>query len=286
MSLVIKKRGRPTKEVVAQREALEAAVIARANRPDAEILKDLTARFDMLSRLTRASLEQNVRSFVVSGAAGIGKSYNVQKVLENTEDAKYSVTHGTLSAINLYMLAYEFRNEGDVIVLDDADGIFQDEDALNILKALCDSSPTRRVSYLKEANVLKEREIPQTFEFHGAFIFISNQDFQSIVDDGGNKLVPHFAALMSRSLYLDLQVHNRRSLSLWVNYIAREGRLFDRERVDPATGDKILNFITQHRDDLRELSVRTLVKMCELFRASPLKWEDDAKMLLLRPVKF
>ncbi len=47
------------------------------------------------------------------------------------------------------------------------------EDALNILKALCDTSSTRKVSYMKEAPQLRENDIPQSFEYNGAMIFIS-----------------------------------------------------------------------------------------------------------------
>ena len=46
--------------------------------------------------------------------------------------------------------------------------------SLNQLKALCDSSATRRISWLKESQALKEDDVPTTYEFGGTFIFISN----------------------------------------------------------------------------------------------------------------
>ncbi len=93
----------------------------------------------------------------------------------------HEIVRGSLSALHLYMLAYNYRKPGNVIVLDDADSIFNDEDALNILKALCDTSSSRKVSYMKEAPQLKEADIPQSFEFNGAMIFISLIPFSLIL---------------------------------------------------------------------------------------------------------
>lgn len=277
MTLHIKRRGRPSKAAVAERESLRPKV-----RSDAEVLTDLKDRFDMLAKLTLGSIQSNIRSMVVTGAPGVGKTYTVENILNGTPDTHYDIVRGSLSAVNLYKLGYQYRKPGNVVVLDDADSIFTDEDALNILKALCDSSPVRRVHWLKESQALKDDDVPQSYDFHGSFIFISNLDFQRYVDLGGNKYVPHFQALMSRSLYLDLQLHDRQAISLWVNHIATEGKLFAREGIRQEVGEKILEFINIHRDELRELSLRTLMKACALAKSHSREWERMAKVLLIR----
>lgn len=280
MTLHIKKRGRPSHAAIAARNAAKPKP-----RTDTEVLNDLKDRFSMLGRLTHASLNSNIRSLVVTGAPGVGKTYTVENVLENKSGAKYEVVKGTLSAVNLYKVGYYNRHQGNVVVLDDADSIFTDEDALNILKALCDSSRVRRVTWMKESLALKndERgEVPNSYEFNGSFIFISNLDFQQYVDMGGNKYVAHFEALMSRSLYLDLRLHDRQAISLWIDHIATAGRLFEREEVGAELGNKILSFIKHHRDELRELSLRTLMKACALAKSNPNEWERMAKVLLCR----
>ena len=193
--ITIRKRGRPSKQDMLAREQNKPKP-----RSDAQILNDLKERFDILSLLTKGAVAKNIRAMVVTGAPGVGKTYTVENILEHS-NVPHEIVRGSLSALHLYMLAYKFRRPGNVIVLDDADSIFNDEDALNILKALCDTSSTRKVSYLKEAPQLKEEDIPQSFEFNGAMIFISNLDFQTFVDEGKNKYAQHFEALMSRSLY-------------------------------------------------------------------------------------
>lgn len=278
MSLQIKRRGRPSKAALAERAA-KATVKART---DIEVLTDLKDRFDMLGKLTKGSLKANIRSMVVTGAPGVGKTYTVTNILENTPNATYETVSGAISAVELYKLGYRLSKPGNVIVLDDADSIFTDEDALNILKALCDSSPVRKVSWLKDSHTLRQDDVPQSYDFHGSFIFISNLDFQKYVDMGSNKYVTHFEALMSRSLYLDLRLHDRQAISLWIEHIATSGKLFVREGVKEEVGKKILGFIKAHRDDLRELSLRTAMKLCALAKTHPTEWERMGRVLLTR----
>ena len=276
MSIRVVKRGRPSKSDIAAREASKPKV-----RSDAQILTDLRERFDILSLLTKGAVAKNIRAMVITGAPGVGKTYTVENILEHS-NVPHEIVRGSLSAINLYMLAYKYRHAGNVVVLDDADSIFNDEEALNILKALCDTSSTRKVSYMKEAQQLIAEDIPKSFDFHGAMIFISNLDFQTFVDEGKNKYAQHFEALMSRSLYLDLRLHNRNELSVWVNHIAQDGRIFDREAVPNELRAPILSFIATHRDNLRELSIRTLMKLCSLAKNEPNRWESIGRVLLCK----
>lgn len=275
----IVKRGRPSKADIAARQAIAKPKA----RTDAQILTDLKERFDILALLTKGAVAKNIRAMVVAGAPGVGKTYTVEQILERS-NARHDVIRGALSAINLYMKAYEYRQPGSILVLDDADSIFNDEDALNILKALCDTSAERKVSYLKEAHALKAdgKDIPQQFTFNGAMIFISNLDFQTFVDQGKNKYAVHFEALMSRALYLDLRLHSRAELGVWVEHIASAGRIFDREGVPMNLRPQILNFLKEYRNDLRELSIRTLMKLCGLAKDNPARWESIARVLLTR----
>ena len=89
-------------------------------------------------------------------------------------------------------------------------------------------------------------------------------------------------ALMSRSLYLDLQIHDRNSLGVWVQHIAGSGRIFDRENVPMGVLQPILDFLKVHRDDMRELSIRTLMKLCGLAKNNPTNWQSVARVLLTR----
>lgn len=278
MTLVIKKRGRPSKQ------DMQARTKPVIKRNDGEILSDLKERFDILGVLTKGAVARNVRAVTVTGAPGVGKTYTVERILDTSkqqQNTQFEIVRGALSAVNLYKLAYRNRKAGNVIVLDDADSIFNDEDALNILKVLCDSSEVRKVSWMKESNTLKEDDIPQSFEFNGAIIFISNLDFQRFVDEGKNKYAQHFEAIMSRSLYLDLRLHNRDELGVWIEHVATAGNIFRREGLTDAQGKAVLSFLKVNRDNLRELSLRTLIKASQLVKTHQ-QWEKVAKVLLTK----
>lgn len=279
MSLVIKKRGRPSKADIAAR-----AAASKPARTDKQILADLTTRFEILSDLTVGATTKNIRAITVTGAPGVGKTYTVERILGEAKESRniqYEIVKGAVSAVNLYKLGYRNRKAGSVIVLDDADSIFNDEDALNILKVLCDSSETRRVSWMKESQALIAEDIPQTYEFNGSMIFISNLDFQTFVDEGKSKYAQHFEAIMSRSLYLDLRLHSRDELGVWIEHVATSGQLFRREGLTEVQGKAVLSFLRDNRQELRELSLRTLIKASQLVKTNK-QWEKMATVLLLK----
>jgi GTPase SAR1 family protein len=262
-----KKRGRPPKN---------KAVI-----PDEVILNNIKERFNILSLLTEATIDGTVRSLTVTGAPGVGKSYTVERILENSTN-KFEVVRGGLSPVNLYMLGHRNKDRGNVILIDDCDSIFNDEEALNLLKAMCDSSQVRTVSWLKQSPALIAQAIPTSYQFEGSVIFISNLNFQSFIDAGKNKYAQHMSAIISRSMYLDLHLHNKNDLSVWVTYIAEAGKIFDTEEVPYALRQPIMDFIKSNRMGLRELSIRTLLKTCQLAKSNPLNWQSMAKILLTK----
>lgn len=278
MTLVIKKRGRPSKQ------DMQARTVKVDKRTDVQILSDLKERFNILTMLTSGACTKSIRAVTVTGAPGVGKTYTVEQILEHfkvKQNTQFEIVRGALSAVNLYKLAYRNRKPGNIIVLDDADSIFNDEDALNILKVLCDSSEVRKVSWMKESNALKEDDIPQSFEFNGAMIFISNLDFQRFVDEGKNKYAAHFEAIMSRSLYLDLRLHSRDELGVWIDHVATEGKLLRREGLSDEQGKAVLSFLKVNRDNLRELSLRTLIKAAQLVKSHK-EWQSMGRILLCK----
>lgn len=286
MSVVIKKRGRPTKADVAARVEAQKALIVPA-KSDAEILADIKEGFDILAILVAGVIAGNVRSLMVAGAPGTGKSFLIEAALRaarNAEETRYEIISGGISAIGLYKLGYRLRNKNCVIVMDDSDGIFNDDEALAVLKAMCDSSQYRTVHWLKESSALKDEgdEIPTSYDFSASMIFVTNLDIQRYIDEGKNRYAPHFEALQSRSLYLDLMIHNRNQIAVWVNHMANNAGIFADHNIDDEGKERIMSYINKHRMELRELSLRTIVKSCELLNANGEDFERIARRTLNR----
>lgn len=277
-----KKRGRP----VGSKNKSKATEAPKVKlRSEAEVLAGLMRRFDILSMLTQGAIKGTIPSSVVTGAPGIGKSYTAKRAL-STSGAKHAVIGGGISGPGLFSLAWDHREPGQVILIDDGDGVFEDQDTLNLLKGMCDSTADRVISWYKEASWLKEAGIDRTFTYRGSIMFLSNLDFQGIVDNPSTnrKFKAHFEALMSRSMYLDMQLHQRREVAIWIKHLCTKGKLFQMHDVDLKVGDRILTFLDRYHSDLRELSIRTLTaKLFPLAKTSPTGWEPLAEELLLKP---
>lgn len=274
-------RGRPkglTKEVLQARKEAEAEVAPR--RPDGEILEDLLARFDMLDTLTHAAALNQISALIVAGRPGIGKTYTIDQRL-TAMGGKFVSVSGGISAVELFALGYRHRKEGQVIVLDDCDGVFRDEECLSVLKAMTDSGRVRRVSWLKNSPSLDNDGIDRSYIYNGSIIFATNLDIQTTVDEAKSKNASHMAALISRALYLDLHLHDNHSLSLWINHVATEGRMFEIEGIAPEMGTEILEYLHANKNELREYSLRTVRKVCGLTKVGG-DWRKMATMSLCR----
>jgi len=253
---------------------------------DAEILERLRERFQVLTDMTKAVKAGDVRAMIVSGPPGVGKSYGVENVLEKDglfdtlgqRKPRFEIIKGAMSAIGLYAKLFEYSESKSVLVFDDCDSILLDDLSLNILKGALDSSKKRRISWNTDSRLLRSEGIPASFEFKGAAIFITNIKFDHIKS---KKLKDHLDALESRCHYIDLQMDTDREKVLRIRQIVSDGMLDDYD-FEPVAKDEILDFINQNRAQLRELSLRMVLKIADLRKSFPLKWRAMAATTSMR----
>jgi len=185
-------------------------------------------------------------------------------------------------ATGLFKALYQNRLKGQVLVFDDADSIFFDDTSLNFLKAVLDSTERRRVSYLSEYKMYDEENatiIPSTFEFEGTCIFVTNYDFDAMIARG-HKLAPHLQALVSRAHYVDLAMKTRRDYLIRIRQVIDEG-LFAEKSMSKKEINDVMAFIETHVDRVRELSLRTALKIGAI-RKFDTDWEKVARVTILR----
>ena len=156
--------------------------------------------FKNIERLTKMVGRGLQPSLVITGGAGMGKTHIVKSTLEGMGlQESYDFVHfkGRATAAGLFVTLYE--NNDKIIVLDDCDSVFRDDDAVNILKGALDSYDTRKISYISTKSLKDEygAEVPRHFEFSGRIIFISNIS-QSKLDE----------AIRSRSFVADVDLTN------------------------------------------------------------------------------
>jgi len=262
------------------------AVEAR-EESDEEIIDRLRDRFDMLEDMTRAAKKGDVRAMIVSGPPGVGKSFGVEKVLGkhdliadiagDSKLKKYEVVKGAMSAIGLYCKLYKMADKDNVIVFDDCDSIFADELSLNILKAALDSKKTRRIHWNTDSFKLRNEGVPDSFEFKGSAIFITNVKF----DKAKGKIKEHLMALESRCHYMDLTIDTEREVMLRIKQITNDGML-NEYALGEDTVQEIVDFVDINKKRLRELSLRTVLKVADLAKAFPNKWEAMAENTVMK----
>jgi hypothetical protein len=164
-------------------------------------------------------------------------------------------------------------------VFDDCDSILLDDVCLNLLKGALDSGKKRKISWLSDSNVLRREGVPDSFNFNGSVIFITNLKFDQMKSQ---KLRDHLDALQSRCHYLDLTLDTMRDKVLRIKQIAKDGALFAEYDFEPAVQDEIVGFLEENKNKFREMSLRMAIKVADLRKSFPLKWKAMAQVTCMK----
>ena len=215
--------------------------------------RDPKVMFNNLERLTKMVGRGIQPSLVITGGAGLGKTYLVKKTLTDMglEEAKQFVHFkGRATAAGLFVTLYE--NSDKIIVLDDCDSVFKDMDAVNMLKAALDSYDTRKLSYIS-TKPLKDAygdPVPRHFEFTGKIIFISNIS-QSKLDE----------AIKSRSFVSDISMNTKQMFQRIDDLKTQIETKIPNEVKDKAL--EIMKGLEKKYDGV-EINLRSFIKACRI----------------------
>ena len=259
------------------------------NETDEEIMQRLADRFEILEDMTRAVKKGDVRSMIVTGPPGVGKSFGVEKVLSkhdvfadvanDSKLKKYEVVKGAMSAIGLYKKLYEFADKKSILVFDDCDSVLLDDLSLNILKAALDSGKKRMIHWNTDSRSLSQEGVPNSFEFKGGAIFITNIKFDHV---RSKKLKDHLEALESRCHYLDLTIDTEREKLLRIKQVVRDSGMLDDYDLSDEDKASVVQFIVDNSKRMRELSLRMVLKVADIRVSMPTKWESVVEVTCMR----
>ncbi len=261
---------------------------AKPEVDDATRTAQISERFEILDEMTSACKSGTVRAMIVSGPAGVGKSYGITTQLQKASmfdnlqgELKWEIVKGATSAIGLYKKLFRYADAGNVLVFDDCDAVLYDDLSLNILKAALDSGKKRIIQWNTESRVLQNEGIPDKFEFKGSVIFVTNIKFDFVKS---KKLQDHLGALMSRCHYIDLALDTVRDKMLRIKQVLGNGMLDGYKLpVDKEVAKQdILAYLEENVGNLRELSLRTALKLADLRVLNGERWKVLADTTILR----
>lgn len=218
---------------------------------------------DMVTMLARGDQS----SVIVTGPGGLGKSFTVTAALRSAgfkdisliddlpEGAKidkksFRVIKGYSTPKGLYRTLYE--NKDSVIVFDDCDSVLRDPTSLNLLKGALDSYSRRIISWRAD---IRDDDLPTTFEFKGRVIFISNLSSDSVDQ-----------AIITRSMAVDLSMTTQQKIDR-MRHLLNSGEFMPEFSVQYKTD--ALNLIESIQDNVKELSLRTLIQVTKIRKSNP-----------------
>lgn len=150
-----------------------------------EAREDPEVVFKKMDKYIKMVIRGLTPSLIICGAPGVGKTHRVMTALKEAryvDGANLFVIKGKCSPRYLYTKLYDYKDNGDIIVIDDADGLVgphAPEDCINILKGALDSTNTedgRLVAYAVAGKLVDDEgmDIPKRFYYKGSIIIMTN----------------------------------------------------------------------------------------------------------------
>jgi hypothetical protein len=253
----------------------EIGVVQNAHHQEPLVSFDINERFQFLEDYVDMVSDRDRASVIVVGEGGLGKSYTVMNrirknglkdvdkseiglvISEAAQRSSFKVVKGYSSPKGLFRTLYENRNR--LVIFDDCDSILKNDDAVNILKAALDSYDERIVTWNAES--FGESDLPKSFEFTGAVIFISNMSMRKIPQ-----------AIISRSAPADVSM-TRSEIITRMRQIVSDGDFMPDVPMEIKT--EALDFIASHINNpqVKTMNLRTLIGVVTNRRCKPGSWE-------------
>lgn len=246
---------------------------------------DVNTRFQFIEQLVDMVIAGESNAVIISGSGGLGKTYTVrsrlklaklvdmdelvdegneegedeESVSKHADEKHFKIIKGYSTPKALYRLLYDNRER--LVIFDDCDSVWDNPTSVSLLKGVLDSYDTRRVSWLSE---IKDEDLPQSFEFKGQIIFISNLSLTDLDQ-----------AVLSRSQYVDVSMTAVEKVDR-IQSIAKDIR----PEMRAEWKQEAIDLLKEHADNIGDLNIRTYLKVLDIRKRNAANWKDLAEYVI------
>lgn len=224
------------------------------------------------------------RAAIIYGPPGMGKTHAIVEALKASglqENNDYVIARSHTTPGMLYVLLYLMRKSGKFVILDDCDGITNNETGLNLLKGATD--PTyRQVGWASTKdlrNPFDSQPLPNSFDFNGTVIISTNVRLAS----GRSRIANHIDALRSRSAPFSLTLDSREDQYAQIFHMVVEKDYLMQEPDTQLTDEQkveLLKFLLENLDVPRRLDLRLPQHIARTMKSKPGNWQRQARHFL------
>ena len=239
---------------------------------------DLERRYAIVESYIKELSNGQIHNLIINGPAGVGKTHAVETFLNQYAKGSYKVVKGHMTPLSLYGNLFFQRDPNSILVLDDIDSVFKKIEGVNLLKAAMDTSSVRRINW-ESSSSLKGVGIPDSFEFKGKVILISNIGFSFVRK---NSISAHLDALKDRSFNIVVADNTKESCFKQVCFMVLKKDMLNTFNLKYEQHVELLDYLKEHITDIEKISLRTAIKLAQLMSISPTKWRDMADSGLLK----
>ena len=248
--------------------------------------KDPKQAFKEMSVYVKTVISGLQPGVIICGAPGVGKTYRIMKQLEAAgymDGHNMEIIKGKATPRQLYLSLYNYKEKGNILVIDDADALVgpkAPEDCINMLKAALDSTSTpegRKVSYRVTGTLYDDdgMEIPKTIYYKGGVIVITNYSVGQLD-----------TALRGRTFVQELDFSNEQLLQVIEDMIDTLGG----NLISMRSKTKALNYLKElaHSGADMEISIRTFNTCARLFAVcenDPDMSDEDVESMIKEQMK-
>jgi hypothetical protein len=218
---------------------------------------NLIDTYDGLAPYVQAFADNRLNLLILIGGAGLQKSRQLRTAVPG--DSLW--VEGHVTPFQLYIDLYNHRESGNLVVIDDADGLITSRDGIRVLKCLCQTELTKTIAWHSSAAKLDEQGIPKSFASRNRVCIIAND---------WHTLDANVRALEDRGHLIwfkpsTVEVHRR--VKEWFHDV------------------EVHDFIGSHLDLLPFASMRHYVNALEL-KLAGMDWKDSLLRQWLSPKRY